>query len=308
MKFLYVICVLCGLSVDGFFCDSIRSNLYVNLYMKVNQNKLNKSPVKNIVENYKPKSINQKLYVEALSNNSIPIVLGVGSAGTGKTLFACQYAIEALQTGLVSKIVITRPLISVDQEPMGFLPGSLEQKMGPWTRPIFDLLEEFYTTSQIERMIEDSIIEISPLAYMRGRTFRSAFIIADEVQNISPSQMFMLLTRLGEGSRIAITGDLKQSDFSGRNGLVDFVEKLKNTSHDNGDIKMIELGNDDIQRSAIVQKIVSMYANVDSKKDVQLEENKEIHVEENKEIHVEEVKEDKNDCAIIPKSLYTRFL
>ena len=219
------------------------------------------SAVASSSSNYLPRSVNQKLYVDALSNHSIPIVIGAGSAGTGKTLFACQAAVMAFKKGEVSKIVMTRPLVSVDQEPMGFLPGTLEKKMSPWTRPMFDLLEEFYSHSQIVRMMEDGIIEIAPLAYMRGRTFRNSFIIADEVQNISPSQMFMLLTRLGEGSRIAITGDLKQSDFSGKNGLVDFVEKVGEREC-SSEICLIQLGEGDIQRSPIVQQIVSMYSSI----------------------------------------------
>lgn len=224
---------------------------------------------------YKPRSENQIKYVDYLIDPNITIVGGFGPAGTGKTLFACHAAIGALKGGLVDKIVITRPLIAVDEEELGFLPGSIANKMDPWTRPIFDILGEFYTANQVQTMVKNGVIEISPLAYMRGRTFKKAFIIADEMQNSSPNQMLMMLTRIGEASKLVITGDLKQSDRSGVNGLVDFIGKLSadqnrcaaSTSAATSAstsaaalIKFVELENVDIQRSAVVARVLDIYA------------------------------------------------
>jgi len=228
---------------------------------------------------YKPRSENQIKYVDYLIDPNITIVGGFGPAGTGKTLFACHAAIGALKGGLVDKIVITRPLIAVDEEELGFLPGSIANKMDPWTRPIFDILGEFYTANQVQTMVKNGVIEISPLAYMRGRTFKRAFIIADEMQNSSPNQMLMMLTRIGEASKLVITGDLKQSDRSGVNGLVDFIGKLSadqnrctsaasatatsasaSASSAAALIKFVELENVDIQRSAVVARVLDIYA------------------------------------------------
>ena len=208
---------------------------------------------------YKPRTENQISYVNSLMDPNISIVGGIGPAGTGKTLFACHTAITALKSGDVDKIVITRPLVAVDEEELGFLPGSISNKMDPWTRPIFDILSDFYSANQIQTMVKNGVIEISPLAYMRGRTFKRSFIIADEMQNSSPNQMLMMLTRIGTDSKLVITGDLKQSDLSGVNGLVDFVEKLSNQK-ENSLIQMIELTNVDIQRSAVVAQILNIYS------------------------------------------------
>ena len=224
---------------------------------------------------YTPRTLNQKTYVQYLEEPSTKIVLGVGAAGSGKTLFACYTAIQELRRGTISKIIMTRPVVPVEEEEIGFLPGSLINKMDPWTRPIFDILLEFYAQKDIDAMLHGGVIEISPLAFMRGRTFKRAFIIADEMQNSSPNQMLMLTTRLGEGSKMVITGDLKQSDRGMDNGLADLLRKLKvyekghsagtgtgNSSHTgslNQDIKYVELESADVQRSAIVSKILDIY-------------------------------------------------
>jgi len=207
---------------------------------------------------YQPRTENQVKYVEHLTNPNVSIVGGFGPAGSGKTLFACHAAVGALKSGSVDKIIITRPLISVDDEQLGFLPGSIVHKMDPWTRPIFDILGEFYSVNQIRVMIENGVIEISPLAYMRGRTFKRCFVIADEMQNSSPNQMLMMLTRIGDESKLVITGDLKQSDRSGVNWLCDFIEKLR-ISGDESLIRFIELGVVDIQRSPVVSRIIDIY-------------------------------------------------
>jgi len=152
--------------------------------------------------------------------------------------------------------VVTRPAVSVDED-HGFLPGTLEQKMAPWTRPIFDVLAEYYYARDIENMIREGVIEISPLAYMRGRTFKKAYIIADEMQNATPNQMKMLLTRLGEGSKMVVTGDLRQADRLEDNGLIDFTERLANKQLDL--LSVVQFGMKDIERHEAVKEVLSIY-------------------------------------------------
>jgi phosphate starvation-inducible PhoH-like protein len=226
------------------------SNREIHLYEE-------KEKQKNI---YFPKTLNQHKYVEYMNNRNVSVVFGVGPAGSGKTLFACSSAIQELKQGYVDRIIITRPIISVDEE-LGFLPGSIEQKMNPWTRPIFDIFSEFISLSEMKYMVDNGVIEISPLAFMRGRTFKRCFIIADEMQNSSPKQMKMLLTRLGDDSRMVITGDLKQSDRSDDNGLYDFINRLQmfELTNFNSSIQYVELNDTDIQRSAVVSNILKIY-------------------------------------------------
>jgi len=220
---------------------------------------LNEEIQKNI---YLPKTLNQQTYVDYINNRNVSVLFGVGPAGSGKTLFACSSAIQELKKGYVDRIIITRPIFSVDEE-LGFLPGSIEQKMNPWTRPIFDIFSEFISLSEIKHMVDTGVIEISPLAFMRGRTFKRCFIIADEMQNSSPKQMKMLLTRLGDESRMVITGDLKQSDRYNDNGLYDFINRFKESSTNfNSSIQYVELNDHDIQRSVVVSNILKIYDNV----------------------------------------------
>jgi phosphate starvation-inducible PhoH-like protein len=242
------------------FSSKIGGVSYRAISMKIKKSRV-ESYIPSLLK-YKPRKENQIKYVEHLTNSNVSVVGGFGPAGSGKTLFACHAAVCSLKSGLVDKIVITRPLISVDDEELGFLPGSIVHKMDPWTRPIFDILGEFYSLNQIHSMVQTGVIEISPLAYMRGRTFKKSFIIADEMQNSSPNQMLMMLTRIGEDSKLVITGDLKQSDRSGVNGLLDFIQKLR-TSNENSLIKFVELESVDIQRSPVVSRILDIY---DSKK------------------------------------------
>jgi phosphate starvation-inducible PhoH-like protein len=207
---------------------------------------------------YNPRGVNQEQYVKWLDDSDVSILLGVGPAGTGKTLFACNAAVKALKSGDVNKIIMTRPVVPVEED-IGFLPGDLITKMNPWTRPIFDILTEFYLQKDIDAMLQSGVIEISPLAFMRGRTFKRAFILADEMQNSSPNQMLMLTTRLGEGSKMVITGDLKQSDRSVDNGLAELMRKLK-VYGDCDSIKMVEMETSDVERSATVSKILDIYS------------------------------------------------
>ena len=203
-----------------------------------------------------PRNKNQESYVLKLLDDTKDIVFGIGPAGTGKTLLAVQVAVKLFKEGAVDKIIVTRPAVSVDED-LGFLPGTLEQKMAPWTRPIFDVLREYFDAKQIEGMIEEGIIEIAPLAYMRGRTFKKSFILADEMQNATPNQMKMLLTRLGEESQMAVTGDLAQADRIKDNGLIDFTDRLvqSNSAH----IDIVNFGQGDIERHNAVKEVLKVY-------------------------------------------------
>jgi phosphate starvation-inducible PhoH-like protein len=211
-----------------------------------------------------PKTDNQKLYVDFLNNPDVSLILALGPAGTGKTLFACDYAIKSLISGSFNKIIITRPVISVDEE-LGFLPGNVNKKMDPFTRPIFDIFLQYLTQKKIDDYICSNKIEISPLAFMRGRTFKNSFIIADEMQNSSPNQMLMLSTRMGDNSKMVITGDLHQSDRYENNGLSDFLGKIDYYhKHDqergfSSSIKSVNFEKNDVQRSQIVSDILNIY-------------------------------------------------
>lgn len=227
------------------------------------------------------KTHNQEKYLKNLKDSAIKILVVVGPAGTGKTYMACSEAITLLKYGLINKIILTRPVVPVEED-IGFLPGNLIKKMDPWTKPIIDVFEEKYSKQEIDKLINNNIIEISPLAYMRGRTFKNAYVIADEMQNSSPNQMLMLTTRIGENSKMIITGDLKQTDKPKVSGLNDFLQKfyeyrnkyikdlyiknntsnLSNYTHNfiqNTGIQVVELENRDIQRSPVVGKILEIY-------------------------------------------------
>jgi len=204
-----------------------------------------------------PRNLSQETYLEMLKNPKKFIVFAIGPAGTGKTMLAVQMAIKLFKEGVIGKIVVTRPAVSVDEE-HGFLPGTLNQKMEPWTRPIFDVFEEYYHPKEIQEMLEDGVIEISPLAYMRGRTFKNAFVIADEMQNATPSQMKMLLTRLGDNSRMIVTGDLNQADRPRENGLLEFCE-LYGQGGDYRMIAMARFETKDVERHPVVKEVLKIY-------------------------------------------------
>ena len=206
--------------------------------------------------NILPRNRNQESYVLSLLDPSKDIVFGIGPAGTGKTLLAVQVAVKLFKEGTIDKIIVTRPAVSVDED-LGFLPGTLEEKMAPWTRPIFDVLKEYFNAAEITGMIQEGIIEISPLAYMRGRTFKNSFILADEMQNATPNQMKMLLTRLGEGSMMAVTGDLNQADRLKDNGLIDFTKLLETSNQSCLDVVQFDQG--DIERHAAVKAVLQVY-------------------------------------------------
>ena len=199
---------------------------------------------------------NQKEYVQKLEDQNKSIVIAIGPAGTGKTMLAVQVGIKLFQEGEVEKIIVTRPAVSVDED-LGFLPGDLNEKMAPWTRPIFDVFGEYYQKRDIAKMLEEGIIEISPLAYMRGRTFKNAYIVADEMQNATVNQMKMLLTRLGENSKMVVTGDLAQADRMTDNGLIDFCNLIRSRPLQYIDIARFD--HQDIERHHAVKEVLSVY-------------------------------------------------
>jgi phosphate starvation-inducible PhoH-like protein len=206
-----------------------------------------------------PRNTAQETYVEALLEKRM--VFAVGPAGTGKTLLAVLRAIQALRSQEVTKIILTRPAVSVDEK-HGFLPGTLNEKMEPWTRPIFDVFEEYYGLVETAKMLEEGVIEIAPLGFMRGRTFKNAYIIADEMQNATPDQMKMLLTRIGENSSMVLTGDLRQHDrgFS-QNGLKDFLERL--VGHRKDTMQVCKFGREHIERDPLVSDVLEIYGEED---------------------------------------------
>lgn len=170
-------------------------------------------------------------------------------------------AIRALRSGHCERLVLTRPAVGVEDEKHGFLPGDLVSKMEPWTRPLFDVMREHYHPRDITRMLDDQIIEISPLAYMRGRTFKNSWIIADEMQNATPAQMKMLLSRIGEQSKIIVTGDVDQADRKiNQNGLLDLCERL--VDHRVNGLSVVELNRRDIQRHPIIDSILEIYQDI----------------------------------------------
>jgi len=203
-----------------------------------------------------PRNKNQETYILELLNRERDIVFGIGPAGTGKTLLACQAGVKAFLDGSIDRIIVTRPAVSADED-LGFLPGTLEQKMAPWTRPIFDVFREYFYANEIEGMIKEGVIEISPLAYMRGRTFKNSYIIADEMQNATQNQMKMLLTRIGTESQMVVTGDLNQADRLKDNGLIDFINHLE--SHESKHISAVFFKQGDIERHDAVKEVLAIY-------------------------------------------------
>ena len=206
-----------------------------------------------------PRNRKQEQFLCSLLDRQKHIVFATGPAGTGKTMIAVLSAIQALKSGELRKIVITRPAVEVDNERHGFLPGDLNSKMEPWTKPIFDIFHEHFSTTETARMLEEQIIEISPLAFMRGRTFKHSWIIADEMQNATPSQMKMLLTRLGEESKMVVTGDVKQTDRrEGDNGLLDF-DRLLQDADSSQYIDWVKFGHKEIERHPAVAEVLRIY-------------------------------------------------
>ena len=196
-----------------------------------------------------PKTAGQCKYMLALRSPK-PIIVGTGPAGSGKTMIACQIAIEHIHSSFRGKVILTRPIVAADED-MGYLPGDIDKKMEPWTKPAYDIFERYLSHNQLERCIA-----IEPLGYMRGRTFDNTVIIADEMQNSTPNQMKMLLTRIGTNTKLIVTGDLEQSDLGEHNGLAELIHKM-----DGMDLKYIEhvqMDDDDIVRHPAVSEVLKV--------------------------------------------------
>ena len=212
----------------------------------------------NIVSNrgrtIRPKTANQKRYVDAIEDHTI--TFGIGPAGTGKTYLAMAMAVAALQAKKINKIVLTRPAVEAG-ESLGFLPGTLSEKIDPYLRPLFDALHDMIDIDSIPRLMQSGIIEVAPLAYMRGRTLNDAFIILDEAQNTTPEQMKMFLTRLGFGSKMVVTGDVTQIDLP--NGQNSGLKIVRDILKDIDDIAFMELTAEDVVRHRLIGDIVKAY-------------------------------------------------
>ena len=211
----------------------------------------------------KPKTIGQKKYVDSIKNNMI--TFGIGPAGTGKTYLGMCMAIEAFKKGEVQRLILTRPAIEAGEK-LGFLPGDLQSKIDPYLRPLYDALYQIMGAESFQANLEKGLIEVAPLAYMRGRTLDNAFIILDEAQNTTIPQMKMFLTRIGFNSKVIVTGDDTQKDLPHdvKSGLDSAIKVLKNID----DIEFVRLTNKDVVRHPLVQKIVMAYENFDNKNKV----------------------------------------
>jgi len=197
-----------------------------------------------------PQTPGQCKYMLALRSPK-PIVVGTGPAGTGKTMLACQIGIEHIQNSFSrGKVILTRPIVAADED-MGYLPGDMDKKMEPWTKPMFDIFEKYLSINQMDRCIT-----IEPLGYMRGRTFDNTVIIADEMQNSTPNQMKMLLTRIGYNTKLIITGDLEQSDLGEENGLAYLTYKLHGMDYEY--VKHVEMDERDVVRHPAVNEILKV--------------------------------------------------
>ncbi len=209
----------------------------------------------------RPKTANQKRYVDAIEDHTV--TFGIGPAGTGKTYLAMAMAISALQQKKVNRIILTRPAVEAGEH-LGFLPGTLSEKIDPYLRPLFDALHDMIDIETVPRLMQSGVIEVAPLAYMRGRSLNDAFIILDEAQNTTPEQMKMFLTRLGFGSKMVITGDVTQIDLP--NGQHSGLRVVRDILGDIDDIAFLELTAEDVVRHRLIGDIVKAYESFDEQR------------------------------------------
>lgn len=202
-----------------------------------------------------PRNLNQEEMVASLEDPNKHLVFAVGPAGCGKTLLATLHAIKCLKAGLVEKIVITRPNVAVDDKDIGYLPGDIMKKMTPWMLPVLDVFSEYYTQIEIATMLEENIIEMVPIAFIRGRTFKNSYILVDEAQGTTANSMLSILTRIGENSKMVITGDLAQSDRGKDNGLADFLNRFEGSRS----IDVIRFERNDVERHQVVKELLRIY-------------------------------------------------
>lgn len=219
----------------------------------------------NIVSNrgrtIRPKTANQKRYVDAIEDHTI--TFGIGPAGTGKTYLAMAMAVAALNVKKINRIILTRPAVEAGEH-LGFLPGTLSEKIDPYLRPLFDALHDMIDIDSIPRLMQSGVIEVAPLAYMRGRTLNDAFVILDEAQNTTPEQMKMFLTRLGFGSKMVVTGDVTQIDLP--NGQNSGLRVIRDILKDIDDIAFLELTAEDVVRHRLIGDIVKAYDKFDEQR------------------------------------------
>lgn len=210
------------------------------------------------------KTNNQEIFNEYLNDDKYKIVFCSGPAGCGKSLLSCNYAINSLSK--YKEIILTKPLVSVDNEQLGFLPGDLNSKMAVWGEHFIELFNSIYSKSEIKKLVNNETIKVKPMAYLRGKTFTNSLIISDEMQNSSPTQLKMLLTRLGDDSKLILLGDPHQKDIHFTSGIDDFLKKYKqylnglsNDEKNNSLIKMIEMDDMDVSRSPVVKEVLNIY-------------------------------------------------
>ena len=219
----------------------------------------------NIISNrgrtIRPKTANQKRYVDAIEDHTI--TFGIGPAGTGKTYLAMAMAVAALNAKKINRIILTRPAVEAGEH-LGFLPGTLSEKIDPYLRPLFDALHDMIDIDSIPRLMQSGVIEVAPLAYMRGRTLNDAFVILDEAQNTTPEQMKMFLTRLGFGSKMVVTGDVTQIDLP--NGQNSGLRVIRDILKDIDDIAFLELTAEDVVRHRLIGDIVKAYDKFDEQR------------------------------------------
>jgi phosphate starvation-inducible PhoH-like protein len=230
-------------------------NKKIKFYSK---KKIVKYEEENNYTNFKPRTENQQNLVNILDNKNNTIVFIIGPPGSGKTLFSVIKSINVMKE--YEKIILVKPIVSVGED-LGFLPGSVNKKMEPFVKNIFDIFEYFFSRKKIENYINSGVIEISPLSFLRGKTFLNSFIIVDEVSNITPHQLKTLLTRIGENTRMILTGDLDQSDLLIKNGLEDFLNKYNKymLSNNINNISFVYLNQTDIVRSSLITTILDIY-------------------------------------------------
>jgi phosphate starvation-inducible PhoH-like protein len=204
-----------------------------------------------------PRNLNQEVYVDYLTDENTDIVFGIGPAGCGKTYLAVLYAIKQLREGNIEKIIVTRPLVA-NGENIGALPGDLIAKLSPWAVPVLDIFKKFYTVPQVKRMLEEETLELAALGLMRGRSIENAVILGDEMQNATPDQCMMLMTRIGEGSKLIITGDVAQHDRGfEKNGLKDVIPRFLNQKPEH--INMATFSQNDIERHRVIGSVLDLY-------------------------------------------------
>lgn len=219
-------------------------------------------PMKNLRGSLcKPRNEKQVQYVKLLDKMKPCIVVGYGTAGSGKTKLAVEMGLDKLYKNQVQKLIITRPAVAVDEEQHGFLPGDLNQKMMPWIMPIYDALSSHLDVNQIDKLIKSQVLEIAPLAYMRGRTFEKSWIVCDEAQNMTCSQMLMMLTRIGKDSKLVFTGDPMQHDrqYPDQSGLVNFLQLIEDSGLASPDVEILQFEDSDVERHPVIPYILKLY-------------------------------------------------